>query len=351
MGCQACKGLNENLDQVLREIVKCIENQNISSLKFFLKSYIRKSKEPQESILNARIMVLGNYRLNLLAYALAAGAVKSFKFLYESCRCSIEIMNTVFLEYSIDPLNLICEKNYFDFINYYLPIYFQYRKVSNINIETTIDFKDVSMVKENSEMYTPIQTACINGWIGIVNYLYQYNLNSPDRLLSITDINEYSGENCALISIRSGNIAIVKLLFENFKLDFTIKNKFGEGALQICAVCCSKYPTKHFAEVFMYLLDTVQVDFIYNHEEILLVLEDRILINHLESLLAKEGIKVSKRELDDIFRMKRNFHIQMVQDLEDVTISEAVGCSSNISSIPNESNETPFNIGSFMMGK
>ena len=347
MGCKACKGVGENLDQVQREILRCIESENLSSLKFFLRSYIRTTKQAQEMVMNSRILVLNEYKLNFLAYSLVVGSPKSFKFLYESCRCSVEIMNVIFDEYSIDPLNLVCDKNYFDFLRYYLPIYFQYKKEENKMIDTTIQFHEVPLPAVVKDMYTPIQTACLNGWIGIVDYLYQYSKVVYHKAIDINEVNDYSGENCALISVRSGNIAIVKLLYENYNLDFNRKNKFGECALQICAVCCTKFPTMQFSEVFMYLLEVVGVDFVDNHEEILLVLEDKVLITYCENLLISKGIKATKSELEDIFRMKRNFCYHISPNLANLDIKDGVGSSSNLSSIHHDSNETPFHIESF----
>ena len=351
MGCKACKDVGENLDQVQNEILRCIVNENLSSLKFFLKSYIRKVKQPEEMVMNSRIVVLDKYKLNFLAYSLAMGSAKPFKFLYESCRCSVEIMNGIFDEYSIDPLNLICEKNHLELLRYYLPIYFQFKKEENKAIDTTIHFHEVPLPTEVNDMYTPIQIACLNGWIGIVDHLYQYNKTDYHKSIDINEINDYSGESCALISVRSGNIAIVKLLFENYKLDFNVKNKFGECALQICAVCCTKFPTRQFSEVFMYLLEVVGVDINDNHDEILLVLEDKVLITYCENLLISKGIMATKRELEDIYKVKKNFCHYITPNLADLDIKDGVGSSGNLSSIYHDSNETPFQMESFVNGK
>ena len=344
-----CSGVGNNSEQILKNILRCIQTNNVSNLKIFLKLYIKKRREAQELIVNSRIINVDSYNINVLSYALVTGAHRSFKYLYEHCGCSIEIMNQDFENYSMDALNIICEKNHFELAKYFLPIYFQYKKERSIHVDSTLDFQDISILKEHNEMFTPIQVACYNGCIGLVDYLYQYSKSNYNALIDVKELNEYTGENCALISVRSGSLAMVKMIYENYKLDFHIKNKFGEGALQICAVCCTKFPTKSFSEVFMYLLDVIGVNFIDNHEEILLVLEDKALIIQCEQLLSEKGIMVTKGELEQIFKVRKNFNLNLYEDPARMNIKEALDTSSYISSIAHyESNETPFAVDSFM---
>lgn len=348
MGCQACKGVEKNHEEVLRDILKCIQNENVSSLHFFLKNYVRHSKEHHSIKMNERTITLGSYKLNFMAYALAAGTVKSFKFLYEKCGCSLEQMNQNFAEYAMDPLNIVCEKGHLELLKYYLPLYFSHRQSTQEVTEMTLDFHTTHVFKEPRDSFTPMQIACMNGNISIVDYLFQYNQSFPSPLLSVNDINEETGENCALISVKSGNLAMVKMIYEKYNLNFRTKNKCGETALQICAVCSSKFPNIPYSEVFMYLVEVVGLDLTDNHEEILLVLENKDLVVYTEAILNSKGINTSKKEVDEMFKTKRRIHTNSIAKNEETPAKNNDDDSSCISSIERASYETPFHVGSLL---
>ena len=348
MGCESCKPIDENSEQCLKEIMKQILNGDTSSLKYSIKSYARIKKDASVNILNLRCIIINTYNLNFLSFSLVTGSLKAFKYLYERCCCSLEIMNQIFIEYSIDPLYLLCEKNHLDLLKYYLPLYFRTNNSFLVAEDNTIDFKNSFSMKENKELYTPIQIACVNGLISLVDYLYKFNMTTPYSIFDVKEPNEYSGENCALLSIRSGDIAMVRLMFENYKLDFSIKNRFGEGALQICACCCKNFPQRSYAEVFMYLLDEVRVDITENHEEILLVLENKDLIDHYQRLLHGKGIMTSKKEIDDMFRISRGVNFEVSENKKSFNLKDELSSSSVISSIPLNYDETPFRVESLI---
>ena len=347
MGCQACKGVQRSYDQSLREILKCIQNESTSSLNFFLKSLIRNSNKDREQIINSPSITLGSYKLSFLSYSLVAGSSKSFRFLYEKCGCSIELMNQNFTSINMSPLNILCEKNHSELLKYYLPIYFRYRNQSFSVVNTTLDFTNNVALKEPSDPFTPMQVAVLNGCITTVDILFNYNQAHPDPLININEVNEETGENCALISIRSGSLAMVKLVFEKYKLDFAVRNKCRETALQICAVSSAKHPNKNYDEIFIFLIEEVKVDPTDNYEEVLLVLDRQELVEYYENVLKGKGIKAKKQEIEEIFSSRRRVPVHIVPKTETKHIKESSDSSSLISSISKASYETPFNEGSF----
>jgi hypothetical protein len=195
-----------------------------------------------------------------------------------------------------------------------------------------------------------MQRACINGHIGIVDHLYQFNSSFPDPLLDINEINEETGENCALISVRSGSLAIVKMMREKYNLDFHVKNRFGENALQICAFCSSEFPNIPYSDIFAYLIEEAGLDLVENHEEILLAIENKDMVALAEHKLNEKGIKASKKELDEIFQTKRKTRTNSLLPKTSVNVVVKVDEPdySCISSIDPESSETPFLISSFL---
>lgn len=351
MGCQPCKTIEKDEDQTVREVLKYIQNENLSSLNFFLKSLIRNSKQNREIILNEATIILNNFKLSFLSYALVAGSTKSFRFLHEKCGCSIELMNQNFASYGMSPLNIVCEKNHAELLKYYLPIFFRYRSESVSVMNSTIDFTNSQLLKEPKDPFTPIQVAVLNGSIAAVDILYNYNLSHPDPLINIELINEETGENCALIAIRSGSLAMVKLVFEKYKIDFNASNKFGESALQICAVSSAKHPNMSFDEIFIYLVEEVGLDPSVNYEEVLLVLDRKELILYYQKVLERKGITATKEEIENNFTSK-NKSIRFIKpDNEIKPITKEERSLSRMSSIEKCSYSTPFSEASFAVHK
>lgn len=351
MGCQACKTIEKDGDQTMREVLKYIQNENLSSLNFFLKILIRNSKQNREIILNETNIVLNNFKLNFLSYALVAGSTKSFRFLYEKCGCSIELMNQNFANYGMSPLNIVCEKNHSEFLKYYLPIFFRYRSESVSVMNSTIDFTNSQLLKEPKDPFTAIQVAVLNGSIATVDILYHYNQQHPDPLINIEQVNEETGENCALIAIRSGSLAMVKLVFEKYKIDFNANNKFGETALQICAVSSAKHPNMSFDEIFIYLVEVVGLDPSLNYEEVLLVLDRNELILYYQKALEKKGISASKADIEQNFTNKDKVIRFIKPEKEVKLVAREERSSSIISSIEKCSYSTPFSEASFAVHK
>jgi hypothetical protein len=347
MGCQTCKGIERFEGQSLKELMKSIQNENISGLKFFLKAYHKSVQEPSDVIVNKPLIKLSTVKFNLLAYSVVCGTPRSFKYLYERCGCSFELMVQNFAQYEISPFTIICEKNHLDLLRYFLPLFFRYHRSHHEVSNTTLDFQQTRVLKTLPESLTPIQAACANGSIAIVDYLTSKHSEYQDPLIDIHEKNEETGENCALISVRSGSIAMVKLLLENYQLDFYARNKAGETALQICAVCSAKHPAMPYGEVFMFLVEEVGLDVRINYEEILLVLCDRELIMYTEGILRNKGIEVNKRDLDRMYMPNRKVNLQFDREEEVECLKNELETSNEISSIERASCETPFHTGSF----
>lgn len=350
MGCKSCKAVEKNEADVLNHILKYIQTEDISSLHFYLQILTKRSKDHYTVVMNEKILTHGVYKLNFLAFSLMVGAKKSFKLFYEKCRCCLELMNQNFSEYGFDPLNIICEKGHLELLKYYLPLYFQFRYPNHEANDATLQFQANIPANEPRDSYTPMQIACISAHIGIVDHLYQFNKSFPDPLLDINEINEETGENCALISVRSGSLAIVKMMREKYNLDFHVKNRFGENALQICAVCSSKFPNIPYSDIFTYLIEEAGLDVAENHEEILLAVENKEMVALVEHKLNEKGIKVSKRELDEIFQTKRKTRTSSILPKTNMNIIVKANEPdfSYISLIDLESSETPFLISSFL---
>jgi hypothetical protein len=342
MGCKACTGVEKNARQLLKDISTAIRTENLVGLKFFIRNYVKVVKEPSEAIVNDKMIEVDSFRLNVLAFAVYTGSVKSFKYLYEKCSCSFELMTQNFAEYGVNPLTLVCKNNYIDLLKYFLPLYFRYRISTEDSKNTTLDFHQQALVLKDHSL-SPIQAACLNGSIAVVDWLYNYNLASPDPLININEINEDSGENSAFLAVRSGSIAMVKLLFEKYKIDFTVKNKYEESVLQVCAECTTKNANVTYAEVFVFLVEEVGLNVATNYSEILATLRDKQLIAYTHSKLKQQGLSVSTLEFEEVFRSSKQPRM-----IDADCQKERLPADHEFSSIEHLSSETPFNTGSFL---
>jgi len=298
MGCRACSDVEKNDELLLREILRCIQSENTSGLAFYLKVFIKKCCNNSPLGINSKVINLNDFCLSFLGYAFVVGSVKCFRVLNEKFSASIPLMIENFSEYSMSTLNILCEKNHFQLLKHYLPLFFKYRPATLCNFNDTLDFQNTKVFKDSFDPFTPIQVACLYGSIPIVDYLYTFNLSNPSPNFDIEALNEDSGENCALLSVRSGSIGMVQMLHKKYNQDFSIKNKYGESALQICAVSSSKRLELSYLETFTYLVEEVKVSLSENYEEILIVLKDKDLVRYYEEKLNSFGIKASKKLLD-----------------------------------------------------
>ena len=66
----------------------------------------------------------------------------------------------------------------------------------------------------------------------MVKYIKEYFIDkTPPVELDFNYINEFTGENCALIACKSGNLELIKYLYLNTDSNFHIISKRDEGAI------------------------------------------------------------------------------------------------------------------------
>ena len=58
------------------------------------------------------------------------------------------------------------------------------------------------------------------------------------------------------------------------------------------------------AKIILYLVEVINVDIQYMHEEILLLIEDKIIVRYFEEKLKGSGILVKKMEMEALYKMK-----------------------------------------------
>ena len=321
MGCTTCKSSPAAHTALITRLIDYINRNDASLIIEILKMLAFEQKTQVNDLINARLIPIKDFKGSLLCYALWVGSFKVFYFLISKLDASISEMESIFYSQNLSPISILCEKNYLEILKVYLPFYLEHLNKEKTRFEQslTISFSNSPYVVESKYHYTPIQTACVQGFVGILNFVSEYFTEEvePDSL-NIHYVEEISGENCALLSIRTGNFLMIKFLNENVKADFHVKNSRGEGAMQILAASTKVNCALQYLECVMYLIEVIKIDITYMYEETLLLLENNIIIKYFEEKLKRVGIIASKRDLESKNRIKHVADPRQTQEKSNV---------------------------------
>lgn len=353
MGCCQTQGKVPQENIIIDKLKGAIEANSPEKIAICM-GMLQKLSKGTSFTVDSPIFVVKEVSLNSLAYATTLGNAKAFKCLYEEFKASVVEMEKILLETEITSLDIICQKGYTELLLYYIPIYLQFNtsfpnaKPNNL----TMDFdKTVEATPRN--IYTPVQKACDLGNISILISIHNYFKNKQYKpyTLDIDYQEETSGENCFLIACRNGNYQMIKFLFEVVKTDPSVKNKNGESAINICLAACKRNPNRIYLECLIYLIEVAKVDIKYQHEESLLLAQDKEIIQYIERQLKNLGIKTDKQSVEKINIIKQmpipksDLEVQL-DDQNEFNIRDYVGDDmdrSALSSIANfESQLEPF---------
>lgn len=289
MGCCENKSSMQSRETIVEKLKESVKNGNIKQLCFHLISY--------ESITKTKLDIDGfvfKYQdvadLNLMGYALLHGNLEMVKYIHLKLKASIVAMDKLFRDLNLTSLTIMCENNYFEIFEYIAPFYFEIQEE-----EGKIELIES---KEHIVQYSPVQLACYYGNIGIVSSIMQFTKGKtvPEQL-DIHKINESTGENCALVSCKSGNYNMIKFLHLNCQADFSALNNAKENALQILALSANPSNLNQVFQSFVYLIEKTEVDVLYNYKDTIRKLsQEKLLFYYLIQLEAKK-ISVSEEEL------------------------------------------------------
>lgn len=307
MGCCESKNLEKSPEIFQACLKSCIKSGNSKQLSYTILSY---NKSPKIKFdINQNMLDEEFGEINLLAYSLYQGRADMFKFIHKSLNADLTSMESLLDLQGKSGLSIICESNFLELFDYYAPLYFimqKSQKKGRKRLKETIEFSEkydkIIEIIENPKdcTYTPIQRACFNGHIGMVGAAAELGkkMEVVPMELDVNYIDDQTGDNCALIACKTGNYNMIKFLHSTHSCDFSILNKSQENALQILAASARVRHLSEFLPCFTYLIDKVNVDFTYNYQETLLLLEYEKVIDYFLNKLASIGIKASKAELE-----------------------------------------------------
>lgn len=300
MGCCEVKEISHSAAE--DRIKSCIEIGNIESLKTLYKLIIHKNKSFDMNSIRYRID--DNLIVTPLGLTVLLGHGQMFSAIIHEMGGDFDLMESLFDDVHTTGLSIICLNNYLVLLQIYLPLFMSSKKQgvsrsqSKIRQTLNLDTKE-ELEKMIPCTYTPMQLAVESGHISIVNILksYAYNLPLIPSEIDIDYIEEITGNNSALISCKCNNYNMIKFLHNQCEADFKIINNFSENAINVLAIG-SKENRAETYKCLEYLIEKVGVDFLYNYQESLMMLQEPRAVCYLEEKLFSCGIKARKEELE-----------------------------------------------------
>ena len=307
MGCCESAITEQQRQAITNELKICIQSKSISRLGSLCKSFTKGSLRIY-TINTFRFKSLKGKHLNMPAYCLLLNNLEVFKYLHTTFKIDFSLMESILREYDISGIGEICANNYMEFLEYYLPFYLSIDlERASVFSNVTLDLQD----RDNSKYkisYSAVQLACMNGYISILNYIYNYFRGlTPPVALDIHHTDYTTGENCALLACRPGNYPMIRFLHLVCNADFKVLNNKNESAIQILASSGKQKYAPDLCNSLMYLVEKIGVDVMYGYEETLLILESSECIVYIEQQLALRQVYASKVEIEYNNRLiKRN---------------------------------------------
>ncbi|OMJ84311.1 hypothetical protein SteCoe_14595 [Stentor coeruleus] len=307
MGCCSCTNNAPPSFLYVKKLQEAIDRNNLSLLNTIRQEI---AKEKSKIDIDEPFIRIQNINMNPLAYAFWFGRFNAFIHLYKKMNASLSAMENLYLQQGKHPLNVLFMNGNLDILEYYLPIYLEKESLEVICEGNGLEklANEFYPEKKTCLTSTPIHLACEGGNIHIINYIYKY-FKDKSKIPYILDIhyqNPNTGENCALIACRKGNFTMVKYLHEICKVNFRVINTRYENALIITATASKKRPFHNYHDIFAYLINEIKLDISYMYEEILLLLENKTMIELFENELCKMGIVITKEEVDKKNRSLKN---------------------------------------------
>lgn len=321
------------------KLAEAIETNTLDKIREIIIKYSLSSinKEPILNI-NNPIVKIYSQDMNALGYALFLGHTEAFSIILELGRAKLSLMTKLYANLSKRPIDIICELGHKKLLEFYLPLYLkksdklEEEDSDSISLSFTMSKNIKSQTQEKSKLIftvpiiSPLHRACEKGKLPIIQFLFEHFAGKsipPEFNVHYQD--EQTGDNCALVSCKTGMVDIMKYLYEVCKADFHLLNKRKENAIQVLAVWSKKRKQKKFFECFRYLIETVCVDYTYEYEETLLVLEDRDIIFYLEEKLRADGISINKSRIDDKYSLSKGRIPPSIDPVMEVKLSRVRG--------------------------
>lgn len=273
------------------------------------------------------IITLQGMELTPLAYAFKLGREEIAAYLIEKVGCSVSRLYSFYKSWGKSPLYILCDSGHSSLLSYFLPLCvesFSPKPQSPLSFDSS----DLSLFMEkpssrtpNIPIYplphspTPAHRACEKGHLEAIKILWEHGRKcGVFRDIDLKYIDERTGENSALLASKAGHIHVMKYLYQVCRVDFHLKNKRKEGALQLTLLGAKHKPSTRYVECVKYLVETVKVDLLYEYEETLLLVEDKCIQDYLELRLQRLGVSQTKAKVEETYAIGQSHFTACEQD-------------------------------------
>jgi hypothetical protein len=247
--------------------------------------------------------------MSALTYALVIGKLKCFQYLLEEAGASLVVTQEQLNYLRRRPVDVLLDACNVQFLDYYLPIHLRQSKDSTYSYSQVEELSFLNLAKPKGKpkllatLQSSIHRVAAKGNLNALKYLLDFfkGTVAPSEF-DVHYVDDTSGENCALLAVRSGNLEMLEFLHAVCKADFCILNKRHESALQIAAAASKRNPRVPFQEVISFLVEEVGVDLAYNCEETLMLCENMAIVTYLETKLSSLGIDVKKAQIERVHK-------------------------------------------------
>jgi hypothetical protein len=352
MGNCTCTSSKKTLSKpsLKANLVQSIDEDHIISFIRLFNTYVcqpsgqRAVMKVDEAITTVSEVRLPQLDLSALGYAIRLGRLEIARYLIEEAGASLGSVCEVLKTFNKSPLDILCENGHLPLLKYLLPM-LDSIQASSADEPSAVDESLFAVAKETKRVsltqarllsctYTAVQRAADKGHYAVVKYLHSYYADSPPLQCDLHHIDETTGENCALLAARSGNFQLLYFLHYEAKADFFVLNKRRESAVQLAIVGSKRWPKVTYLHVIKFLYEVVGIDVAFEYEEALLVAEDPGIVAYIESQLRSRGINVAKAEVDRLYEVKRNPHVEEAKSLQlPLILAELVDSETSLSSI------------------
>lgn len=325
MGTCVCRGNQVILSHanLLETIAQAIEHDDLSTIRDIYES-IGRTQGPPYAIspfnFDDTVVVIHGVELNALALCIRVGYADIAKYLIEVVHCNLRLLYAEFQTIGKTPAHIICEYGHLALMKYFIPFHLDYlARTGRSHSSIPDDYEELSVFQEAKQKrrnplslssinsQTPIQRACEFSQLDLIKFIWEYMKDyQMVRDFDLHAIDERSGENSALIAARIGDLSLMEFLFFECEVDFTLKTKRKETALQLSVLSRKFHNSDKVYECIKFLLEKVKLDVTYEYEETLLLCDDSVIQEYIEDRLEACGISACKEVIEEANEIKRS---------------------------------------------
>ena len=308
---------------LLQALTQAIEEDDLSAVRDIYET-LGKAQGPPYTIpafsFDDTVAIIHGVELNPLALCIRVGHLDVARYLIEVAHCNVRIVYALYKGIGKTPAHILCEYGHLQLLTYFLPLHLDYvanQGASHSSIPD--DYEELSVFQEGKQYrpnpissiftntQTPIQRACEFSHLDLVKFVWRYMKDRPVcHDFDIHAIDDRSGENCALIAARVGDLPMMEFLFFDCAADFTVKTKRKESALQLAVLSKKQHNAEKDFECVKFLLEKVKLDVVYEYEETLLLCDNSMVQEYIEDVLQENGVSTCKEIIEDTNRIKRS---------------------------------------------